>query len=236
MTASAGADTPYGGTIGAVRTYAYTGNTEACLPDEWFAAIQAGRTFVTNGPMLELRVDGAMPGDEIVTDSDQTLTVTARAWGDAGDSAPERLRLVRLGETLEEVTTSEETQATLELSTQVKSGWGFWIAAHATSHDGAEAHTTPVYVTRKGFRHWNVETADRLINQQLAVLREIESEVLNSERLMQKNASPLDYWNRRTAEQADQVRSQLKQTRQFYERLRETLKTERSLREASSPG
>jgi hypothetical protein len=65
MTASAGADTPYGGTIGAVRTYAYTGNSESFSPDTWFEALRQGHTFVTNGPMIEFSVNDAIPGEEL---------------------------------------------------------------------------------------------------------------------------------------------------------------------------
>ena len=34
--------------------------------DAWFDAFRRGRTFVTNGPMVELQVEDALPGDEIV--------------------------------------------------------------------------------------------------------------------------------------------------------------------------
>lgn len=43
--------------------YAYA--PEAGDGAAWFEAVGRGRTFVTNGPMLELEVGGAMPGDEL---------------------------------------------------------------------------------------------------------------------------------------------------------------------------
>ena len=235
MTASAGADTPYGGTIGAVRTYAYTGNAKSCSPDEWFAALQRGRTFVTNGPMLEFRVDDALPGDELTVSTNKVLTVTAKTWGDAGESAPARLRIVKLGEPLEEVIAKDDRQVELAISTKVEAEHGFWIAAHAISRDGAQAHTTPIYVKRDGFRQWNVVNAQRLIEKQLAVLDEIESEVRKSERQWAAGLSQLDYWTRRTAEQADQVRERVKETRSSYHELQRVLKFELAERNKTLP-
>jgi TolB protein len=49
--------------IGANRTYAYLGPKL-----DWNAyveAIRAGRTFITNGPLVDLRINNQMPGDEI---------------------------------------------------------------------------------------------------------------------------------------------------------------------------
>ena len=93
MTASAGTDTPYGGTPGAVRLYAYTGPDFA--PDRWFEAVRGGHTFVTNGPMVELTVNGALPGETIEVDREHAslnIHVIARGErnrshsGRAGDS------------------------------------------------------------------------------------------------------------------------------------------------------
>lgn len=226
MTATAGADTPYGGTIGAVRTYAYTGDPQTCDPDQWFAAVKQGRTFVTNGPMIELAVNKAMPGDEILVDDAQVLHVQVKAWGDAGQSAPASLRLIKFGQVIEESQAVDPEDATLEIETKLKAGKGFWLAAHAVSHDGAEALTTPVYVTRKGFRRWDRSNAAALIDKQLKVLDVIEAEIKQAERVIKSNPNSLDYWNRRTAEQAGPLRQRLAATRAIYQDLLEQLKKE----------
>jgi len=49
--------------IGADRTYAFLGPKLDYAA--WVEALRAGRTFVTNGPLLEFRVNGQMPGEEI---------------------------------------------------------------------------------------------------------------------------------------------------------------------------
>ncbi|WP_436714495.1 CehA/McbA family metallohydrolase [Roseiconus lacunae] len=233
MTATAGADTPYGGTIGAVRTYAYTGDTEECSPDAWFAAIKRGRTFVTNGPMLDFRVqaalpngEDALPGDEICSDRNRRLQVTAKAWGAEGAAAPARLRLIKLGEVEREAVANEPNAGSLNLDVEIEVGRGCWIAAHAVSHDGAEAHTTPIYLTREGYRHWDRDKAGALLEKQLNVLEEIEFEISKSERLIRSGAGLLDYWNRRSADQAEAVRKNVSAARNEYRRLKQLLGNE----------
>jgi len=67
ITASAGEDsilslhgTPV---LGASRIYAYLG--QKLTWDGWVDAIRHGRTFVTNGPLIEFKVNGQIPGSEI---------------------------------------------------------------------------------------------------------------------------------------------------------------------------
>lgn len=67
VTASAGEDsilnlaaTPI---MGSARLYAYLGPKLTWAG--WLEAIRRGRTFVTNGPLIDLRINGEMPGSEI---------------------------------------------------------------------------------------------------------------------------------------------------------------------------
>ena len=49
--------------IGAVRTYTHLLDDEPLSFAGWAAAVRAGRTFVSSGPILELQVDGQEPGE-----------------------------------------------------------------------------------------------------------------------------------------------------------------------------
>jgi hypothetical protein len=230
MTASSGEDMPYTGVLSASRMYAFCGTNQPFTPDLWFDAINRGNTFVTTGPMLDLHVEDAMPGDEITVTNNRPLRVTARAWGLAGNSAPVKLRLVRLGVTEMEITATNPSQSELTLETTLDSGHGFWLAAYAQGRDGSEALTTPVYVTRAGFRFWNVEKAPQLIERQLGVLAEIDQALTESERVVKQGHAPLDYWTRWNAEQAGEVRQRMERTRKIYHELQMTLEAENKLR------
>lgn len=54
--------------VGQIRTWARLEDGASLTFAGWSAAIRAGRTFVTSGPILELRVDGRVPGDELRLD------------------------------------------------------------------------------------------------------------------------------------------------------------------------
>lgn len=224
MTASAGADTPYGGTIGAVRVYAYTGDSAQLEPDAWFDAVKAGRTFVTNGPMLEFTVNDQLPGSTINLENAETLRVRAVARGHKGESTVERLRLVQFGRVVAETVSSSADDAELRLETEIDSANGCWLALHAIGRDGSEAHTTPVYVSVRGGRHWCREKVPELVEQQLAVLDEIEAALKESEQVVSNNPHPLDHWNRVNASQAEAVRLRVAESRAIYARLLQELK------------
>jgi hypothetical protein len=230
MTATSGEDMPYTGVLTATRMYAFCGVGREFDPDQWFDAVKRGRTFVTTGPLLELDVEGAMPGDEIRVKENRPLLVHARAHGLAGHSAPEQLRLVRLGETVVEQTAGAVTDSAIEITTRMDSGHGFWVAAYARGRDGSEAITTPVYVVRDGFRFWNPDKAEAVIARQLVVLDETERALAGCEAIVREGRAPLDYWSRSGAGQADQVRARMKRARDFYQDLRVQLARETSLR------
>jgi len=50
--------------LGGIRTYAHLGEREFTY-ENWMAAVRAGNTFVTVGPLAELRVEGVMPGGQV---------------------------------------------------------------------------------------------------------------------------------------------------------------------------
>ena len=50
--------------VGSFRTYVYTGNSGLNM-HAWFDGLKRGRAFVSSGPLLELTIDGALPGDTV---------------------------------------------------------------------------------------------------------------------------------------------------------------------------
>ena len=50
--------------VGSVRTYVHTGPRGLDV-DAWFEGLRAGRAFVSSGPLVELTIDGRMPGEEV---------------------------------------------------------------------------------------------------------------------------------------------------------------------------
>ena len=106
LTATAGSDVPWGGTIGCARVYAYLGE-EAFTPERWLEAVRRGRTFVTTGPMLEFSVNGQLPGSVLSVKEGERLRVRARV----SSRVPARLKIVAGGRTVHEGAADFEMRA-----------------------------------------------------------------------------------------------------------------------------
>jgi hypothetical protein len=240
LTAAAGSDVPFAGTVGEVRMYAYA--PEEGDADAWFEAVGQGRTFVTNGPMLELEVGGAMPGAELRVEEGQKVRVEARAWGHPGRSRPSRLEIVSHGRVIRHIRPSHPGEHELRLSFELEGENGYWIAARAEGSDGSQAHTTPVYVVRKPLRFWNYDQVERLIATRLDSLDEVErlvararsvhgGEMTDEPRGESERAA---WWEtRRLAEQGPELLDRVAEARRIYRQLRLVWKREGPQREGT---
>lgn len=180
VTASAGSDVPWGGSVGEVRLYAYLGKKKFTA-DNWFAAVGEGHTFVTNGIVLDLQVERAIPGDTITVSEDKPLRVRAKAIGDPRRGVPAKLDVIVHGESYKHAESTNPEQQELSLSFTIPAGNGFWVAVRAEGSDGSRAHTTPIYVVREGLRFWKYDAAPALIEKRLASLAEIEQIVADAQ-------------------------------------------------------
>ncbi|MDP6414215.1 MAG: CehA/McbA family metallohydrolase [Gammaproteobacteria bacterium] len=64
--------------VGSVRTYVYTGNLGLSM-ESWFDGLKRGRAFVSSGPLLEMEVGSALPGDTVsLPASGGQVTITGR--------------------------------------------------------------------------------------------------------------------------------------------------------------
>lgn len=112
--------------------------------DSWLEGLRAGRTFVTNGPLLEFSVNGQQPGAVIRS---QRVKVVARVLS----RVPfERIEIVQDGAIVASQTAAGQRQAKIECELTVhRSGW---IAARVDGNTATQmgypvfAHSGPVYV------------------------------------------------------------------------------------------
>jgi hypothetical protein len=141
--------------VGYDRVYVRLGQEKLDYP-AFMNALKRGRSFSTNGPILELAVDGASgPGDRIDIRRGQELRFRARA---RSRSALESLQLIVNGEVVAEQTGQDVRELTLEKALRFdRSSWAaaraFERAATAESWQPAGlvfAHTSPVYFLLKG--------------------------------------------------------------------------------------
>ncbi|MCW5553999.1 MAG: CehA/McbA family metallohydrolase [Verrucomicrobiae bacterium] len=229
LTASSGSDVPWGGTVGEVRVYACL-ESKPFSADAWFEAFGRGRTFTTSGPMIEFRVDDALPGDEIRLKADQKLRIRARAWGDPKRMSPVKLEIVRHGEVIRAAESGDATKPEVELDFTVDAGFGCWIAARARGGDGTSAHTTPVYVVREGLRFWKMDGLDELFARRQNSLEQIEQLVADARRFNTAGKLENDRYRKQLALQGGLLLQRVAQARLLYEELKRTAEAERGVR------
>lgn len=228
LTATAGSDFPWCGQdhghgpperlsrIGNARFYTYLG-TDSLSFTNWRKAVRAGRTFVSSGPMLDLRVNGARPGDRLDVKRGSALHVTVHAYGHAGQVPLDTLELVSHGQIISRVTIHEPGQSANHLSlnfTLPAMERGRWIAARCTAGPGQAAHTTPVYVTVDGGGFHNPETAGRYLDLSEQYLVEIEREISKPNPAVEPQA-----WR-----YADGLRTRIAETRRILAEMRQKLR------------
>jgi hypothetical protein len=116
----------------------------------WLEGLRAGRTFVTDGPVIELTVAGHRPSNDLLMlgTGPTTLPVTVK-W--AAAQPIDRLEIVRDGEVVASVDNPEQSTAGT-FTTSVDVAEAGWLAARCWGHRRTSyghalwAHTSPVYL------------------------------------------------------------------------------------------
>jgi len=114
----------------------------------WIEGLRAGRSFVTNGPMAEVVVDGRLrPGDILELAAPREATVVGKAWS---QFALDKIELVYNGRVV--ATAKPDEKGVFERNIMFDaSGWIALRASgppHADSPAGASyVHTGPVYIS-----------------------------------------------------------------------------------------
>ena len=163
ISVAAGSDVPWGGTIGTSRIYAHLDGP--FTPEAWFAAMKAGHTFVTTGPMLDFTVNGELPGSVIHARRGEVLRIKASAEG--APVRPGYLEVVSEGDVVRSAQ-KDENRLDLEFTLPVQNST--WIAARCNG-----GHTTPVYVKVGDERTWKRTEVSFLVANRLRELDEIEN-------------------------------------------------------------
>jgi hypothetical protein len=135
--------------LGALRTYARLEPNQDFSYGGWIESVRAGRTFVTDGPLLAMTVNGQEPGAVLsLPNEGQTVRIQAEARSVTPFS---RLECVYNGAVVATGDTDAEHR-TATLETDVKIDGSGWLAARCLGEDGSiiRAHTSPVFVQMEG--------------------------------------------------------------------------------------
>ena len=140
--------------VGSVRTYVYTGGKGLTM-EAWLAGLRNGNAFVSTGPLVELTVNGRIPGEEVELASSGTVELQGRV---RSITPLDKAFVIFNGEVLEEIPfTGERRELDLSRSYPVSgSGW-FHLRVEGRNEERfpldanfALGFTNPVWVTVAG--------------------------------------------------------------------------------------
>ena len=140
--------------MGLYRTYARL--DEEFSYAAWCAAVRAGRTFLSGGPILQLTVDGHQVGDTVELSGPGSVQVEASAESIFPLAS---LEILVQGRVVASTEHGEGPRGRLRLNETVRIPGHSWVAARCRGSDGNHldewrrpvfAHTSPVYVTTGG--------------------------------------------------------------------------------------
>src|SRR5262249_5749349 len=117
--------------------------------EEWIKGLKAGRTFVTNGPMLEFTADGRAPGETIRVNAGAGLRIGGRA---SARYPLDRSECTHNGKAVAEARAAGD-RLSAEIEQVVDVGRSGWLALRASGPPHPDqpggsvfGHTSPVYV------------------------------------------------------------------------------------------
>ena len=179
---AAGSDFPYMDLPGVVRSYVKLDGPFSV--DAWFDAFRAGRLYVTNGPLLELTVDGRTLGEELHVGPGARAEVVAEASLNPDLDRLDRLELVVHGEVV--ATAPARGRDRVQLRTTLTADRSLWLAVRAFGERQAErnstvAHSAPIFVIVDGRPFYQDERVPELVALQRARLQELLTEAVDPE-------------------------------------------------------
>ena len=158
----------------------YARMNEPLTVENWLQALRLGRSFITNGPLLDLDVNDHKIGDAVVlSKADRQLRVRATAKGRRDF---DRLEVIIDGEIVFSTASCPvdgHFEAVIDQNlTVTKSGWLAVRTPPPSVPDDAQreqktplneygreifSHTSPIYVEIDGRKHFDMETARQLL-------------------------------------------------------------------------
>lgn len=147
--------------------------------DNWLAALKSGRTFISNGPLLELRAGANDIGDTIRLSQPTRVSISGQA---KGRHDFKQLEIVHNGRVVHSVTNRPvggHFEATVNFSLNATEPG--WIALRVPENPGAKnemgetlfAHTSPIYVEFGGKSTFQKDAAEALIADMDSALKTI---------------------------------------------------------------
>jgi hypothetical protein len=157
LTPTAGTDFPCGTWSIPGRERFYTRLDAAPTRESWREAVRAGRTFVTNGPLLDLTLGEARIGDEVVLEGPGRIELAATVRYDPARDDVNQVELLRNGEPIP-APVERIDAGTLRIRAADDPAQSAWYALRVSGDKVGEAPLAAA------LPDWLVDAGDRYMN------------------------------------------------------------------------
>jgi hypothetical protein len=157
LTPTAGTDFPCGSWSIPGRERFYTRLEAPPTRESWREAVRAGRTFVTNGPLLELTLGAAGIGDEVVLDAPGRVELVATVRYDPTRDDVKLVELLRNGEPIP-APVERVDAGTLRIRAVDELAQSAWYALRVSGDKVGEAPLPPALPA------WLLDAGDHYMN------------------------------------------------------------------------
>lgn len=160
----------------------YANVTDPLSTTSWLKSLKAGRTYITNGPLLDLRIEDKTIGDQLnLTKENNQITIRASGKGRIDFKKLELIHNGKVIATQNSTPVKNHFEAQLELKLKVDQPG--WIALRTPSPSvpnnpkrqqktplneyGRElfSHTSPIYLQWEGQTHFDLHQAQALLQE-----------------------------------------------------------------------
>jgi len=181
--AAAGSDWPYMSLPGSVRTYVQL--EDEFTPDAWNQGLKSGRSYVSNGPMMDFSVDGQPIGSTINAQKGQTVKVKGRGYILPSWDKLQYASIIVNGDVVKEIKLEKgQEEVKLEFDLKIdESSWVAFIVSGEKTQDivfqtpytkQIQAHTSPIYVLVDGQPSWSKQKGPIIIDKLIARLESVK--------------------------------------------------------------
>lgn len=167
---AAGSDFPFIQIAGSERIYAHVEGQ--FTPKAWFDAWRHGRSFVSNGPIIDFTVNGDARSTEFEAKRGETFRIAAGCAVNPDIDVLDRLELVVEGKVVKSVAAAAAGAERLELTYDLPAVESQWAAIRAYGKATSLAHTSPIYLYVDGNRRfWDRKLAPAIAEKYIQILR-----------------------------------------------------------------
>jgi hypothetical protein len=183
---AAGSDFPYFDQPGAVRSYVKL--KYPFTPDKWFAGLQQGHTYITNGPQLTLRANRHSIGSRLTPSLYKSgLTIDARVQQNPDLDGLQLLELIYCGQVIKTIEVAHNRSYNLRLTSELDAIGSGWLAIRVRGRHSAMAHSAPIYLEDETGNSWCPAQVSETINL-------MQERLQNLRALKLKPQRELEFW------------------------------------------